>query len=47
MQMQILKIAVVLLIAGSSDARPQASGRFLKRRIASDDVSREVASRRK
>jgi len=30
MQMQILKIAVVLLVAGSSDARPQASGRFLK-----------------
>lgn len=34
MQMQLLKIAVVLLVAGSGDARPQASGRYFAREIA-------------
>lgn len=31
MRMQMLKIVVVLLIAGSGDARPQKSGRFHQR----------------
>lgn len=43
MRMQILKIVVVLLAAGSGDTRPQKSGRCFAKKKKNSLISRKIA----
>lgn len=40
MRMELLKVVVVLLVAGSGDSRPQKSGRCLIDKLHANDISR-------